>query len=275
MKAIKCFILSIGILVLLPNSASAQFATIDTAAIATSMKQIMADGKAYAQEAERWGATLNRYKEQLGEWQKQYKSLTGSGKYLEILNQVLLGINEMEHVNKLFDNIVDVINDPELSINNASKAIREQFDTYNSCAIYEKNQASTEETQQALEKTKKACTLMFNAEYMDVTGMQDLLEQIKETEKRLNEARQAFNAIKDSLDENNIKSAQDLANLISMLQTNLQSQKDKLEAFRDSVKSLKTMAQNTIEQIKLLASKESAGLQNYGKKRNGNSNDDE
>jgi len=90
---------------------------------------------------------------------------------------------------------------------------------------------------------------------MDVTGIQDLLVQIKNIENNLTQVRIAYNELKNEVEGNDIKAAQDLANLISILQTQLQSKKDQLEAFRDSVKSFKSMAEKTIEQLKILTSK--------------------
>ncbi|MDR1007481.1 MAG: type IV secretion system protein [Campylobacteraceae bacterium] len=265
MKTVKHFMAAL--LILIATSSSAQVAVTDPGLTMLSAGEIYDTAQQWIKEAEHWAETYKHYEAQIKEYQKQYKSITGTdGRYLAILNQLFLAINEMEHVDKLFEDIVAIVNDPELSMNNVSQAIRNELNAYNSCVVYESDKAVTEEAKQAIEKTVKACTLMFNAEYMDVTGAQELLKQIQETESKLKAAIDVLNDIKEKTDENSIKSAQDLANLISALQTRLQSQKDKLEAFRNSVQSLKTMAKNTIEQFRLLASKESAGLQNYGKK---------
>ncbi|MDR2341610.1 MAG: type IV secretion system protein [Campylobacteraceae bacterium] len=255
MRIIRHIFLSLSILFLSSNNSNAiGISVTDSGAIVTQWKGVLQQSKEYIQEAQRWVQTYQFYENQIKLFRDQFKALSDSDKFIVILNQLGMLANEMEHVGKLFSNIDDIMDNPELAMGNKSKAIRDQFSAYNSCAAYQNRTAEED-------KAQKACTLLFNAEYMDITGTLELKKEIEKTAKNVNELIKLSYSIKDS---GSVKTSQDLANMLSALEIDLQSKKDQLDSFTKNVQSMKAMAKNTIEQFKALASDTSVDLGTYG-----------
>ncbi|MDR1554806.1 MAG: type IV secretion system protein [Campylobacteraceae bacterium] len=260
MKSIKRFILGFSMLIL---TASNSFSGILVEDLPASMQRAISYGETvlqYTKEAEDWLLTIEHYQKQIDAYRKQFEALTEGKRYIEIFNQLLILGEEMEKIRSLSANISGILNNQELGISDKSAKIREQFDTYNTCEVYANKAIEGDEQKvRKAENAQKACTLLFNVDYMDITGLQELSNQIKIAEELLQKIKA------EAQNTTNIKSAQDLANFISIIQEDIKNKKDELKTFSDNMKTVKSMAKNLIAQFKALSSDTSTNLGEYKK----------
>ncbi|MDR3178382.1 MAG: type IV secretion system protein [Campylobacteraceae bacterium] len=257
MKFLKSIILGFSILVFAPSVSYAQGGGILVSDLTSNYQQFMSgikNAQEYVREAQRWIGTINHYKAQAENFKKQIDKLSESDKFIAIFNQAVALLGELEHIGKLFGNISAIVSGNG-SLHAKAVDIRKQFDTYDSCSAYGGKTVGEE-------NAIKACTLLFNAEYMDITGVMDLKEKLEAAGKTLRELVSKSNALGNAT---SAKSSQDLSNMLIALQLELQTKKDQLESFNLQMKALKEIAKNTLAQFKVQTSKSVAGLEEYGK----------
>jgi hypothetical protein len=271
MKSIKCFILGCSMLVMSASNVSA-FTVVDPTNLLPNVQTFIGQVNEYLETASRWEMQIQEYVKQYEKLSQQYNALTGSKDSMTRLTNAFGMLKEIKSALALFNNTISSITNPNATLSEDAKKTQSELQAYNACEAYGGNKTNGKEEE--INKVKKACTLLANIDYLDMTGTQELMSAITQAENALKEIQKELNNLNQGgSDENSLKTAQDLQNLISLVQSELQVRKDQLESFRGSLISLKSAAKQTMDQFRILASKTSAGLPSYGS--NSDKDDDE